>query len=72
MTKRRVQLFTAGLLLSSILIAVLFARFATAQEIVRPENFIATPALEELANYRQWVRVNEKPLQVLATSSAGG
>lgn len=72
MTKRRVQLFSVGLLLPSILSALLFARFTAAQQIAPSVNFASTSALVEIDGYRQWVRVNEKPLQVFDASIVGG
>jgi hypothetical protein len=72
MTKRRVQLFSVLLSLSLTLSAMLFARFAFGQESVRPRNPASETALAELAGYRQWVRVNEKPLQVFDAAAIGG
>jgi hypothetical protein len=72
MTKRRVQLFSVLLSLSFVVSAMLFARFAFAQETVRPQTIARETALAELAGYRQWVRVNEKPLQVFNAAAIGG
>lgn len=72
MTKRRVQLCSVLLLSSFILSALVCARLAGAQETVLQKNSTRTAALAELAGYRQWVRVNEKPLEVIDASTAGG
>lgn len=72
MVKRRVQLFSVLLALSFILSAMLFARFAFAQESGKPQTVARETALAEIAGYRQWVRVNEKPLQVFNAAAIGG
>lgn len=72
MTKRHVQLFAVGLLLLPILSLASIARFAaTAQETAKTGELAADPALKELAHYRQWNKVNEKPLPVFDASIAG-
>jgi hypothetical protein len=76
MTKRRAQLFSLVVLLSSVLSVAGFARFNSAtQETVKPNIFAADPALKDLINYRQWMRVNEQPVLVVTNSfqlDAGG
>jgi hypothetical protein len=73
MTKRRVQCVSLLLSLLSVLSVVGTARFtSSAQETAKPDAFASDPALAEIAHYRQWMKANEKPLEVSDASSVGG
>lgn len=65
MPKGRVQLVSLAALLLSILTVAQFAGYTSvAQETKTPNIFAGDPALKEVANYRQWTRVNDVPLPV--------
>ena len=67
MITRRVQLFSlVALLLSAFSIAGFASFGTTAQETVKPLNFARDASLKGLVNYRQWTRVNDKAISVVA------
>ncbi len=62
MTKKHAQLFSLSAMLLLVLSVAGFARFSyPAQQTKKQNEVAADPALKDLANYRQWTRVNEKP-----------
>jgi hypothetical protein len=72
MTKKRAQLFSVAGMLLLVLSLAGFARLTSAAEETAKANvFAGDTALKDLANYRQWTRVNEKALPVLQESSRG-
>ena len=73
MTKTRVQLFSLLALPLLILSVIGFARYTTtAQEAVKSAAVTSEPLLTEIAGYRQWTRVNERPQLVIDPSLVGG
>ncbi len=72
MSKRCVQLFSIIALSLFVLSIAGFARLTSAAEETAKANVFANdPSLKDLANYRQWTRVNEKPWAV-SSSFVGG
>lgn len=65
MSGKRVQLFSvAGMLLLVLSVAAL-ARFnQPSRQTTKQAQEATDPALKEIANYRQWKRVNEEPVPV--------
>jgi hypothetical protein len=62
MTRRYAQLFSVASILLLVLSIAAFARFSSpAQQTATQTQVAIDPALKEIANYRQWTRVNEKP-----------
>ncbi len=73
MNGRRARLFSLAALSLVTLSTLCLARFtSTAQQTASPNLFAGDPALNELAQYRQWTRVNEKPFDVSSISLAPG
>jgi hypothetical protein len=73
MTKTRLQFFSLLALSLLILSVIGFARYTTtAQESVKSANVTGEPLLTEIANYRQWTRVNELPQLDIDPSLVGG
>lgn len=73
MNKRRVQLWSLVALSLLILSVVSVARFkGPAQEDAKQIDVTSASSLKEIANYRQWTRVNEIPQIVFDTSTIGG
>lgn len=73
MNKRRAQLCSLVALSLLTLSAVGFARFkASTQEAAKQIDVASASPLQEIADYRQWTRVNEKPLVVFDASIVGG
>lgn len=65
MAKRRVQLLSLLALSLSVLSFIRFAQLtASSQETISPKASASDPLLKEIAGYRQWTRVNEKPIPV--------
>ena len=70
MNKLRVQL--SSLLALSLLAfgIIALANFkTTAQQVTTPNVLAVDPTLREIANYRQWTRANENPLEVFNPGS---
>lgn len=63
MNRMRVYLVSLSALLLSVLSAAAFAGYTpVAQESKAANIFAGDLALKDIANYRQWTRVNEKPI----------
>lgn len=65
MNKIRVQLLSLVAISLLVLVVIAVAHFKTAAQQATKQNALAVdPVLREIANYRQWTRVNETPLLV--------
>jgi len=77
MSKIRVQLLSLVALSLLVFGIIALAHFkTTAQQAIKPQvvktnALFSDPVLTEIAKYRQWTRVNEKPVFVLDPTSVG-
>ena len=65
MNRTRVHLISLTAVLLSALGAAGFAHYTSnAQETKPPNTLVNNPVLKDIANYKQWTRVNDVPLPV--------